>query len=411
MRWLLVVTVLIVSMLAPREAGACLWDRDTLAQEAAGAPHVVGILVGGFARNPARYYEMRLERASKEVAKDPDALEAYDDAAVACDRLKRADEAIEWMAKKHVALERLGKAARKGKPNHWYRYHANLGTFHAHRWLGNGADFASFDDLERARDLIRKAIDENPDAHFGREKYQLKAIEWLLTKPKAEQYSLPSFLGIPDEKLHATSDTDTLAKMGMKDAVEGVAGLIALGAAWNSVDMTYALATALQADGKHVFALFAKFRLEELVEAGGKSLVSGAPEGSKLVELLSGHMVEDPAEVKEDYDRLRKAADAWHERRTAYVNERLDRGEHPDTHPAFFTAFEGDPHRFVAEPKAAARGKPNPEAKNVPGNPGHAGRCGCEVVGRRAPGISWAWSALGIVALLIRRRRYGMRTV
>jgi hypothetical protein len=64
---------------------------------------------------------------------------------------------------------------------HRYRYLANLGTFHAHDWIrrpkeARNSDLAS---LRRAEELLRAAIELNPDAHFGREKYQLMAIEWL----------------------------------------------------------------------------------------------------------------------------------------------------------------------------------------------------------------------------------------
>ena len=45
---------------------------------------------------------------------------------------------------------------------------ANLGTFHAHAG-----------DYTRGLEELRRAIAINPDAHFGREKYQVKAIEYL----------------------------------------------------------------------------------------------------------------------------------------------------------------------------------------------------------------------------------------
>jgi len=68
--------------------------------------------------------------------------------------------------------------------DHEHRHLANLGTFHAHRWLRAGADRKDTADLRRARALLERAIALNPDAHFGREKYQLKAVKWLLNPPK-----------------------------------------------------------------------------------------------------------------------------------------------------------------------------------------------------------------------------------
>lgn len=178
MRYLLIFGIL---MTAPLHA--CLWDYDTLAQESAGLPDVKAAIVGGFPRNPPLYYEMRLERVTKLIADNPDDLDAYDAAGVACDRLGRHDEAIEWMGRKQEAMQRMGYEP-GAQPNHRYRYLANLGTFHAHRWFKNGADRSDMADMERGRELIALAIEENPNAHFGREKYQLMVMEWVIAAPQ-----------------------------------------------------------------------------------------------------------------------------------------------------------------------------------------------------------------------------------
>jgi hypothetical protein len=81
------VAVLLLSVIP---AVACLWDRDTLKEEAAGKLDTVKAITGWFDRYPPRYYEMRLQRVTKELAEKPDALELYDDAGVACDRLGRS---------------------------------------------------------------------------------------------------------------------------------------------------------------------------------------------------------------------------------------------------------------------------------------------------------------------------------
>jgi hypothetical protein len=66
-----------------------------------------------------------------------------------------------------------------------------------------GADLALFDDaavandradLERARILITSAIEKNPDAHFGRERYQLLAIESLLDPVEPASTESPAAL-------------------------------------------------------------------------------------------------------------------------------------------------------------------------------------------------------------------------
>lgn len=149
---------------------ACEWDRDTRAMEASNKfTDQMDVIVGKFNRNPPLYYEMRLRRVSAELEKEPENLDLYDDAGVACDRLGRGDEAIAWMAKKKLHLDKLDQDANATK-EHRYRYLANLGTFYAHRWIHSGASRDKMDDVRLARTFIADAIKLNPDAHFGREK-------------------------------------------------------------------------------------------------------------------------------------------------------------------------------------------------------------------------------------------------
>lgn len=105
MRRALAVFALLVGL--PLSVAACLWDRDTPAEEARGMPEVVAVLTGRFERNPPLYYEMRLARMALHLQSHPDDLAAYDDAGVACDRLGLGDEAISWMDRKRVELEKL----------------------------------------------------------------------------------------------------------------------------------------------------------------------------------------------------------------------------------------------------------------------------------------------------------------
>lgn len=94
-------------ILISNQSFACLWDRDTLAEEAKGRPDLVRIVTGWFDRYPPRYYQMRLDRVAVDLKSAPADLALHDDAAVACDRLGRPDEAIGWMARKKVVLDSL----------------------------------------------------------------------------------------------------------------------------------------------------------------------------------------------------------------------------------------------------------------------------------------------------------------
>ena len=253
---------------------------------------------------------------------NPDTLEAYDDAGVACDRLGRDDEAITWMERKRQRLDALEA---RGLADHSPRYRclANAGTFWVHRWLRQGADRTKLDQVKTARDLIAAAIHLNPTAHFGREPYQLKIMDWIIAgKPfSLDGGGFPTFVDFAPGKDNPHA------------AVEALAGLIMLGNAWESVDVYNALVKALDADGERTsMALLARQRCLELIRQGKTSLVPGAPKGKDLEIWIARpvNMVHKPQELEKLYHELRKEADAWHKARTDYIIERLRRGEHPD---------------------------------------------------------------------------------
>ncbi len=326
-------------------ARACLWDYDTLRAEANGLPGVVEIITGRFDRFPPLYYEMRLERVSREVVERPDNLDLYDNAGVALDRLGRSTEAIDWMARKLDAIERL-QSAGEDVSEHRYRYLANLGTFHTHRWLKNGADRSDVADLEQARDLIAAAIELNPDAHFGRERYQLLAIEWLLDPPAREAYDpVPTlFAAVEGLERHVSRGLpfgeDVAESFG--DPVEGLSGLIALGAAWESVDIYHSLARVLYGQEHASLSMLAMLRVNELLDSGRASLHPEADsddpshEGPGFLPVGTALYDHRQVEIIEFYKQAREEADLWHVARDAYVLGRLERGEHPDTHPEFW---------------------------------------------------------------------------
>jgi tetratricopeptide (TPR) repeat protein len=319
-------------------------------------PDVKVVIVGGFARNPALYYEVRLDRVTKLLGENPDDLDAYDAAGVACDRLGRSDDAIEWMTKKLAAMDRIAYAE-TAQPNHRYRYLANLGTFHAHKWFHDGADRTKLGDLERARDLVALAIKENPDAHFGREKYQLRFIEWLLAGPRyfpwddktapadASQGWVPNFLGLGEKNDLPVSvrDNTNLREMGLEDAVQGICGLITQGTAF------YALALLHQIDGKSAFSYFAMLRVQELLAQGRRSIVANLPPEAfdeERITWIGYSPTKDQSAATSEYSSLRASSTQWQEQRTSYLLERLRDGQHPDTDGDFWDDFDGDPNQM-----------------------------------------------------------------
>ncbi|MBV9470881.1 MAG: hypothetical protein JO316_16520 [Abitibacteriaceae bacterium] len=324
---------------------ACLQDRDTLADEARGLPDVVQVITGRFPRNPPLFYQMRLQRVAAELKKNPHQLDLYDDAGVACDRIGQDDEAIQWMHQKLPYLQQAN-AEDKAVQEHWYRYYANLGTFLAHRWLRAGANRANISQMEQARDYIKQAIKIKPDAHFGREKYQLKAMEWIISPPKDVDYDgrLNDFLGLA-EHLSYEGGQDELKKLGYEDATKGLSGLITLGNAWESVDIFYELKLVLMMQNKATLVSLSNFRLQELIKQGKHSLHPTAPTGEKLKNWIAPLSYEPmgwyPASDKPDqlekfYHYARAEAEAYQKQRTEYMVQRLKAGRHPDTDTSFW---------------------------------------------------------------------------
>ena len=80
--------------------------------------------------------------------------------------------------------------------------------------------------------------------------------------------------------------------------MRGLAGLVVLGNAWESVDIFHALNVALQRDslgyargrdgGRNTLAYFAWLRCRELIDAGKGSMLPDAPKGEALKALLPG---------------------------------------------------------------------------------------------------------------------------
>src|SRR6185295_314833 len=111
------------------------------------------LITGKFLRHSKEAYEWRIRDRTARLAADPNNLALLDDLAVAHQKVGNTARAIEVM----TAADRLA-------PNR-YETLANLGTFHI---LAG--------DLERGKALVDRALAINPDAHFGRERYQ----KWLV---------------------------------------------------------------------------------------------------------------------------------------------------------------------------------------------------------------------------------------
>ncbi|WP_119321114.1 hypothetical protein [Capsulimonas corticalis] len=333
-----------IVMMSSYPAHACLNDRDTLALEARRKPEALAAITGRFERNPPLYYQMRIARVQQDLQTHPDSLDEYDDIAVACDRLGRDDEAIGWMERKRAHLTPLATADAAMKEQ-WYKYNANIGTARIHRWLRGGGDQAKIAEVQKADDEIARAIAIKPDAHFGREKYQLRIIEWILkSENQLRSHLATAPLSVIDRDKNGNEDGEA--------AATGLAGLVTLGNAWESVDVFGALGESLrhiewgsEADANHLAGMAAA-RVAELRQDGKKSLF---PEANTVVASKPNPA---SAEDEAEFVKLRTEADQWQRARTDYMMARLTAGRHPDTDPTFWADYHEAAPPVIPDPDA-----------------------------------------------------------
>ncbi|MER3414143.1 MAG: hypothetical protein C4341_07910 [Armatimonadota bacterium] len=136
--------------------------------------------------------------------------------------------------------------------------------------------------------------------------------------------------------------------MPAEKAVQGIAGMVVLGNAWESVDMFEALAYVLDRDHA-TLAYVALLRMEELYAAGKNSLKGRELDSARTVPIAL--MDEDLRRNAEDeYERLRAKAEGYHQKRAAFITKRLKEGTHSDTDPS---SWEGWSERAPLEVRDA----------------------------------------------------------
>ncbi len=336
--------LLLLPLLLSSSAHACLNDRDSdsLAVQSARFPDTLRVITGRFERNPPLYYEMRIRRSLAQLKKNPRQFGLYDDIGVAFDRLHKGDEALQIMAKKRALLPPFD-AKNPQMKEAWYRYYANAGTFRAHRFLG--AKSGDLNEMRRARDYIKRAIEIKPNAHFGRERYQLLAMEWIVAvKSKKTKDSLGTFW-MKRERLW---ESDGRGEKEQQAAVEGLSGLIVLGAAWQSADVFEALSAALDNPNGVTLRHLALRRCEEILKNGGRSLAPKEVSTESIESMVraggsdpvSGVNDANQKTLNELFPKLRAEADTWSGQRTAYMLSRLQTGRHPDTDATFWKEWK-----------------------------------------------------------------------
>ena len=134
-----------------------------------------------YPRHGEAFYRERERLAREKIAvlhpESETALALTDDIAVGLGQTGRADEAVALMRDNLRRQEAIGLTGKD-----LYSTYANLGEFlvRGHLWAMLGGDAAARERVQEGRGFLRKSLDVNPKAHFGREEWQLVAVDALL---------------------------------------------------------------------------------------------------------------------------------------------------------------------------------------------------------------------------------------
>jgi tetratricopeptide (TPR) repeat protein len=288
--------------MAPPAAHACLWDYDTLKEESLGQADVAAIVGGNLSKHSQHFYQAKVEYTKKIIAGYPSKATAdrYDDLAVAQAKLGNLDEALATLDAKDKLFPGL------------YTTAANRGTF-----LHLKGDFAG------ALTWLNKAIAIDPNAHFGREKYQIMLAEYQQKLAKDPSLSSSSsFLpldvggnqGFSASKLiyglggHKAKAKDR-RKLVPSEPVVALVGMIRFGDAHDMPDVWWALGWALIAQGDGQLAARAFRRAEILKHPRGA--VDGMYTSSTLHGAAQGCCLEVPDDkLRTQWANLSKTMDA-----------------------------------------------------------------------------------------------------
>ncbi len=295
----------------------CINDLDTKRIEKETRFDVRSMVAGRYEVNPPVYFEMRVERLKKEIAKGTSDPNLYDDLSVAYERLGKTDEAIK------VINQKL-KLKNKFTSEDSYKFHANLGTFLAHKALAAKSGEPDKTLLKEALNHLEKAVKINPEAHFGREAAQIELVRAL-----AE--------GLPEPKYFEHSDKTKNAYFG----------LAVMGAAQESPDVWVLAArhsTYRQSDRQLIYERINNFPEEKdfIFPALEREFTEGSNADLTAKERLA---------VEELVGALMDNGERFQANREKFILSRAEEGRHPDTDPDFWDGYKEEEPYTAPEPE------------------------------------------------------------
>lgn len=330
---------------------ACMWDSETTREEIRGLPSFKDAVYGKYPVHTAEYWNWRIATAKRVLAKSPRDFGAMNNLAVAHEKLGDTERAIEIMREK-LALD-----------EDEYTTHANLGTFLIHRALkiersissetiptdGSPTDGVAPDSDAVTRQLsegllhLRRAVEINPEAHFGREKYQIMAVEWVLrVREDPSLGDTTDFLNT-DRFVRNLSLIQDLEDAGLGgDVLSGVIGMMRFGGVDGAVWPEFYRVLARLGD---------KIEYRQMSIAGPDLLGRSGDSYIAVVSAAARRALDlgrtDPALVRlvkdldrELYDKRLLEAKAWREAYQSHERQLLARGLDPTEHRHWTEFYE-----------------------------------------------------------------------
>lgn len=320
---------LLAILWATHSVTACIWDKDTLRDEMRGLPGVAELLAGRFEKRSEFFYRDRVARMERWLVDHPDDQDAIDNFAVALFRVDQFERAVAVLQEKE-----------KRFPDQ-YTTASNLATF----YMLHG-------DSVSAIPLLEKALHINPNAHFGREQFQLQLAKFLVASAtQPTDLRVRDFLGqsgFGDASIRPSTnpiDPEDYEPLGRgfrggidlpqatrDKALAAIVGMIRFGTE-NSPDLYYALGNLLAQRGenrgyntgdKHL-AIWAYLRAIELHHPQAEKV-------RRLAEVLS-QQIESEEDLElhaAQFAEERAAGHAWALAYMDFSDQLIRDGQDPD---------------------------------------------------------------------------------
>ncbi|MGL1890011.1 MAG: tetratricopeptide repeat protein [Spirochaetaceae bacterium] len=154
MKKIMIITLLFKAM----NIFSCAWDYDTIKMEKQTFPGLQELITGQFLRHSTEFYEWRINDRKKKIGSGIYTQHDIDDLAIAYDKVGKSQLALNLQNKQLIDY------------NNRYETLANLGTIYIHSGQ-----------LKEGLKYLKESIKINPDAHFGREQFQIFLIEYILS--------------------------------------------------------------------------------------------------------------------------------------------------------------------------------------------------------------------------------------